>query len=252
MGLVKRITVLLSVGVMLFAGCSQKPVPRIDSYLGTTSEGDRVAVSDRVTNAPGPFDAGLVLINDTSAPGSAPALSDRAKSFLTDQIRQRIQAATPIRILKLVTVPESAQLQDESLLARLGREQGVSRLLLVVFSSEESEVPAYLPMTGDPEQGGQRPRVLGYEAVNYALAELALIDSTDGRVLLRSDGRAWTRLNRLNVPLKSNAYPVIHRSLRVAPIYPPEDQAKDILRSIAGDEALEQAVYKLEQAWPKS
>jgi hypothetical protein len=56
----------------------------------------------------------------------------------------------------------------------------------------------------------------------------------------------------LNVPINSNAYPVIHRSLRVAPIFPPEKDAKDILRSIAGDEALEQAVSKLEQAWKKT
>jgi len=125
-------------------------------------------------------------------------------------------------------------------------------VLVALFSSEESEVPTYLGVTGDPEQGGGRPGVPGYEAVNYALAELALIDAVSGQVVARSEGRVWVRLNRLNVPIKSNAYPVIHRSLRVAPIYPPEADAKDILRSIAGDEALEQAVAKLQEAWAKS
>ena len=59
-------------------------------------------------------------------------------------------------------------------------------------------------------------------------------------------------LNRLYVPKISNAYPVIHRSLRVAPIYPPETEAKDVLRSLAADEALEQAASKLHEAWAKS
>jgi len=137
-------------------------------------------------------------------------------------------------------------------MARLAQEQGLSYLLVALFSSEESEVPAYLSIMGDPEQAGGVGNVLGFEAQNYALAELALIDATSAQVIARSEGRAWSRLNRLNVPVQSNAYPVIHRSQRTAPIYPPEDQAKDVLRSIAGDEALEQAVAKLEQAWPRS
>ena len=123
--------------------------------------------------------------------------------------------------------------------------------MVAVFSSAESEVFAYLPLTGDPEQGGTRPLVPGFEAHNYALAELALVRIDNGTTLHRSDGRAWARLNRLNTPLDSNAYPVIHRSGRVAPIYPTEENAKDILRSIAGDEALEQAVMHMQESWAK-
>jgi hypothetical protein len=237
---------------LVLAGCSQKPLPRMDSYLGAGAQGEGVTVPGEAERASGPFAAGLLLINDTSAEGSAPALSDQTKAFLTDQVRKRVEATTLIRVVKVLTVADPSQPQDRQTLAGLAREQDLSHLLVALFSSAESEVPAYMPITGDPEQGGQRPLLPGYETVNYALAELALIDAAGGQVLARSDGRAWTRLNRLNVPMKSNAYPVIHRSLRVAPIYPPEDQAKEVLRSIAGDEALEQAVYKLEQDWPKS
>lgn len=241
----------LVIGFIVLTGCSQKPPQRMESYLGVAGPAERSAVSIQIEKAKGPFDAGLLLVNETAAEGSAPALSDQAKAFLTDQVRLRI-AKIPIRIAKVLTLADPSQRQSPQTLARLAREQGLSHLLLVLFSSAESEVPMMLPFGGDPEQGGGRPKALGFEAVNYALAELALVDVADGQVIARSDGRAWTRLNRLNVPVKSNAYPVIHRSLRVAPIYPPEDQAKDILRSIAGDEALEQAVYKLEQAWPRS
>lgn len=248
----RLMTVALFLSGMFLTSCSEKPLPRMDNYLGVVGQGQRSAVSLQAEKASGPFDAGLFLFNDTSAEGSAPALSDRAKAFLADQVRQRIEATTPIRVVKVLTVADPSQRQDRLTLARLAKEQGLSYLLVALFSSAESEVPANLPLTGDPEQGGGRPGVPGFQAVNYALAELALIQAADGEVIARSDGRAWSRLNRLYVPVKSNAYPVIHRSLRVAPIYPPEDQAKDILRSIAGDEALEQATYKLEQAWPRS
>ncbi|WP_455387826.1 hypothetical protein [Petrachloros mirabilis] len=248
----RLITLLLLFGSLMLTGCSQKPLPRMDNYLGVTGQGEERVALVQPQSATGSFDVGLLLINDTSGEGSAPALSDRAKAFLTDQVRQRVEPATPIRVVKVLTLADPSQRQDRQTLAKLAQEQGLSYLLLVLFSSSESEVPLYLPVTGDPEQGGGRPTALGLKTVNYARAELALIDATSAQVIARSDGRAWSRLNDLNVPINSNAYPVIHRSLRVAPIFPPEKDAKDILRSIAGDEALEQAVSKLEQAWKKT
>ena len=252
MARLKLLTSALLVGFIVLSGCSQKPPARMDSYLGAVGQGQESTVSLQAEQATGPFEAGLILLNDTSAEGSAPALSDRAKAFLADQVHKRIEATTPIRVVKVLTVADPSQRQDRQAFARLAKEQGLSYLLVALFSSAESEAPLYLPLTGDPEQGGGRPTALGFEARNYALAELALLDATSAQVIARSDGRAWSRLNRLNVPIESNAYPVIHRSLRVAPIYPPEKDAKDILRSISGDDALEQATYKLGLAWPRA
>jgi hypothetical protein len=248
----RLIAVALLLSSLIFTGCSQKPLQRMDNYLGPAGQGEQTAAAVQPQSVAGTFDVGLLLINDTSAKGSAPALSDHAKAFLTDQVSRRVEPATPIRVVKVLTVSDPSQRQDRQTLAKLAQEQGLSYLLVALFSSAESEVPLYLPLGGDPEQGGGRPTVLGFEADNYALAELALIDATSAQVIARSDGRAWSRLNRLNVPIKSNSYPVIHRSLRVAPIYPSEKDAKDVLRSVAGDEALEQAVSKLGQAWQKT
>ncbi len=239
-------------GPVLLSGCSQKPLARMDNYLGSAGQKDAGAVYVQPTGSPGPVEAGLLLINDTTAEGSAPAFSDATKAFLTDQVRRRAETSIPVRIVKVVSLDNSTQPRDHQALVKIARDQGLSNLLVALFSSAESEVPMMLPFTADPEQGGGRPRALGFEAVNYALAELALIETSGGQVVARSNGRAWSRLNRLNVPVKSNGYPVIHRSLRVAPIYPTEVEAKDVLRSVAGDEALEQAIYKLEQSWPKS
>jgi len=239
------------VGTVLSAGCSTKPPARITAYLGPAVESVQTTPAGLRPLAEAQLQTGLLLINDTSHVDSAPALSDGSLAFLSDAARHRIEQKTPIRITKVLPssglTPETAQ---ETVIS-LGREQGVPYILVVVFSSMESEIPLMLPFTGDPEQGGGRPGASGFEAINYALAELALLETGSGKVVARSEGRAWSRLNRLYVPVMSNAYPVIHRSLRVAPIYPKEENAKDVLRSVAGDEALEQAVYLWEMAWAK-
>ena len=252
MALGKMVTVALSCSALLLSACSQKPLSRINYYIGSTGESASLAASAQTGSISGPISAGLVLINDTSVSGATTVLSDKATAFLTQQVRGRVEGATPIRIAQVLTVASASQTQGPEGLAKLAREQGLTHLLVAVFSSDESEIPTYLPLTGDPEQGGSRPGVPGFEAVNYALAELALVDSRNGQVVARADGRAWARLNRLYVPKVSNSYPVIHRSLRVAPIYPPETEAKDVLRSLAADEALEQAAVRLHEAWAKS
>ena len=249
----RMLMIALSLSGLMVSGCAQRPLPLMESYVGggPAQSGHHAAVV-QLEPAAGPVKTGLLLINDTRAPGSAPGLSENGKAFLANRVRERVQSMTSIHVETILPFSAGAQLQGQEALAKVAKESGLPYLLVALFSSAESEVPAYLPLTGDPEQGGSRPNVPGYEAVNYALAELALIDAASGQVVARSDGRAWTRLNRLNVPVMSNAYPVIHRSLRPAPIYPPEADAKDILRSLAGDEALEQAVVRLQEAWTKS
>lgn len=239
-------TVALLLQVLLLVGCSQKPIARMDSYLGLPTQG-----ATGSTSASGPFDVGLLVINDSSAQDSAPALSDKARAFLTDQVKRRVEPTLPIHIVTVLAGTEGAVPHDPQQLRQLAQGQAVPYLLLALFSSAESEVPTYLGLNGSPEQGGGRPNVPGFEANNYALAELALVDVATGQLVARAEGRAWSQLLRLYVPIKSNVYPVIHRSLRTAPIYPPEDQAKDVLRSIAGDEALEQAVMHLQELWAK-
>ena len=244
-------TVALLLHALLLAGCSQTPIARLDSYLGLPTQGATAITTAPIDKSSGPFDVGLLVINDFSAQDSAPALSDKARAFLTDQVRRRVETTLPIRIVTVLAGTEAALPHDSQMLRQLAQERAVPYLLLALFSSAESEVPTYLGLGGSPEQGGGRPNVPGFEANNYALVELALMDVATGQLVARADGRAWSQLLRLSVPIKSNVYPVVHRSLRAAPIYPPEDQAKDVLRSIAGDEALEQAVMHLQQLWAK-
>lgn len=237
--------------ICLISACATKPVSRIEAYLGPTPTGAGQAFAETIRGAGGPLEVGLLVINDTTAPDSSPQLSANAKAFLANQIKQRVEEALPLRVVKVLDPLDVPQGQARPQVGQIGREQGVPYLLLAVVSNAESEVPMKLPLTGDPEQGGGRPGVSGFEMRTNALAELAVIESVTGQVVARADGQAWNRLNRLYVPVKSNAYPVIHRSLRVAPIYPKEENAKDIARSLAGDEAVEQAVYQLQEFWKR-
>jgi len=243
-------TVALLLPMFLFAACSQKPIARMDSYLGPPAQGT-AAKQAPIEKAAGPFNVGLLVINDVSAQDSAPALSDKARAYLTEQVKHRVETTLPIRVATVLPATEKSAPQDAETLRRLAQKEKVPYLLLALFSSAESEVPTYVGLGGSPEQGGGRPNVPAFEAINYGLAELALLDVATGQLVVRADGRAWSQLLRLYVPIKSNGYPVIHRSLRVAPIYPAEEQAKDVLRSVAGDEALEQAVMHLQETWAK-
>ncbi|WP_447978974.1 hypothetical protein [Candidatus Nitrospira bockiana] len=242
---------LISVVLLIvLAACSASPPARIDAYLGADAQRDRMELA--AISPDQLIDAGLLVLNDVTWPRSAPALSEESLHFLTDRTQQQVQEMLPIRIVKVLQDPGVLPTGNADQFVQLAKEQGLDYLLIAIFSSEESEIPLYLPLDGAPEQGGTRPKVPGFEAVNYALSELVLLDAKTGRPIAQADGRAWASLNRLYVPIKSNAYPVIHKSLRIAPIYPKEENAKDVLRSVAGDEALEQAVMHLNHALKKA
>ncbi len=244
-----RAKAVLIVGAWMISACATEPIARMDAYVEAPSAGVRQGVSESLRRSGGPVEVGLLMINDTTALNSSPALSPSANAFVVDHVRQRVEESLPIRVVKVLDPVGVPPGRARPQLGQLGRDHGVEYLLVAIISSVESEVPMKLPLTGDPEQGGGRPGTPGFEMRTNALAELAVIDVTTGQVVARAEGQAWNRLNRLYVPVKSNSYPVIHRSLRVAPIYPTEDNAKDVARSLAGDEAVEQAVYRLQELW---
>ena len=89
----------------------------------------------------------------------------------------------------------------------------------------------------------------GYEAQNFSVFELALLDSKTGRSVIQANGRAYSTLYRLNVPTDSNVYPVVVRARLFNPIYPQGNNAHDTLRGIAGDDAIKQGVMHLRIMW---
>lgn len=229
-------------------GCaSGAPPTRMDAYLGAAAAESTGGMAAEPRVPAGGLEVGLLVLNDTTAPHSAPPISEKAIEVLTKWTRDQVQQGLPIKVTTILPAADITSSGGSPQIVRLAKAHAVDAVLLVVFSSRESDVPAQLAM-GGPDA----TRVPGERVQNYALAEMALLDGKTGAVLARAEGRAWATLDRLDVPVRSNQYPVVRRALSASPIFPGEAEAPDTVRFVAGQDALEQAVRHLGEAWPFS
>lgn len=246
----RRVVSIMALSLMLSA-CSASPAPRLDAYLGPASRAEGAKGDAKLSIPEGGFPAALVVLNDTSGPKAAPRLSEETLTALTKRLQLLAEENFPIRITDVLR-PDGIEPRGEpGQFTELARSRGAEYVLLAIFSSAENEVPSQLPLQGFQQGGSSRGTALGYLAENYALVELALLDGATGAPLVAAGGRAWSTLERLNVPIESNVYPVVRRSQRVAPIYPAEENAKDVMRGVSADEAIDQAVMHMNDAWKK-
>lgn len=233
---------------LVFAGCGGGwPQARLDTFLGQQPENGRFAVAELPK---GPIHAGLWVLNDTGAPGSAPKLSETAFADLTEHVRRQLLHAVPIKVRVVRSLDPGSLPPDFATVLHWGQEQHVDYLVMAVLSSTEIEVPERFPWRGSTLGAIARGLQFGYRAENLALAELALVDGRTGRVLARVEGNAWASLDRLDPPIKSNEYPVVRRNLEDPPIYPEKEaDAHDVMRAVAAGDAIDQAVLHLKEAW---
>ena len=234
-------------------GCSSETTPkRLSLYLPAPS----VAVQ-----APGhgsvfsrvPIQAVLVILNDTGFQRSAPGLRTGTLQHLGERLKGELETQLPLQISSVI-YPEPIALNGSApSFSAMAKEQGVPYILVAVLSSSEVEVFERLPLQGTQQGGGLRSMGLpGYRAENYARMELAMVDGQTGQAVVTTDGQAWAVLERLEVPLASNVYPVVRRGQTQPPIYPNnEEDAYETLRWVSGQDALAQAVMHLEAVWRK-
>ena len=181
--------------------------------------------------------------------GLHPPLSPEAFAALSEGIRVQIMNAIPISFVKVLDGNGITPTGNPQEMVSIARQEGVGYLMVAILSSNESEVPTYLPINGIIQGGGGPPTTPGYEAQNFALAEFALVDGQTGSPIVQTHGRAYATLYRLNVPTESNAYPVVVRSRLFNPIFPQGNNAHDTLRGIAADDAIKNSVMKLATEW---
>ena len=236
---------------ILFA-CSTETPARINAYLGSGEGKGASSGSQSMQLSEGNIQAGLLVINDTSAPGSAPSLSPAMLNELTQGIQYQITKAVPVTFVKILDGNGISPQGNPQQLVDRAQQEGLGYLIVAVLSSNESEVPTYLPINGIIQGGGGPATTPGYEAQNFALAELALLDGNTGQSLLQSHGRAYSTLYRLNVPTESNVYPVVVRSRTFNPIYPQGNNAHDTLRGVSANDAIEQSVMHFKMEWDNS
>jgi len=232
-------------------GCSLDNSPkRLAAYLPQPI-GQADVVAKMAFPAEGVTGA-LVVLNDSGFEKSAPELRRGTLENLGEHLKTEIHKQLPIQ-LDSVVYPDGVQPDGSAdQFIQLAKEQNVPYLLLAVLSSSEWEVFDRLPMQGR-EGGGMRSQGMpGYRAENYARVELALLDGQTGQMVVSADGQAWAILERLAVPLESNVYPVVRRAQTQPPIYPnSEGEAFETLRWVSGQDAIGQAVMKMEILWKK-
>lgn len=239
-----RMMVCAWLGLGLLFGCAAVPAARIDAYLGPDSariDDPRIAQSSVL---PGSLlNAGLVVINDTTTPESAPALSEGALVTLTVQIRHRIGQTLPIDVTKTVPATDLRPGEDRGALVRLAARSGLRYLIIAVVSNVETSAPAMFEVVG----GSTSARGTAVDV--FALMELALLDSETGQVLVRGHGRDRARLNHLNGQDGSNEYPVIVRSIGTKESPSAGSTPRDALYLTAASDALDQALIRFSEAW---
>lgn len=232
---------------LVFAGCGEWPQARLDGYFGQQPAHDL----SRFAGLPGPVQAGLVVFNDTTAPDSAPELSEASLASLTGHVRKQLMHDVPLEVVRIVHSPNPGAAPSKfTSVLQWATDQHVEYLVMTVLSSTEIEVPERFPWRGSTLGAIARGLLFGYRAENLALAELALVHVPTGRVLARVEGQAWASLDRLDPPIESNEYPVVRRNLEDPPIYPEkEEDGHDVMRAVAAGDAIDQAVLHLKEAW---
>ena len=150
----------------------------MNAYLGQPDNQGSTFGSSSLPD--GSIQAALLTINDTTAPGSAPPLSSEAFAALSEGIRVQITNAVPLSIVKVLDNNGITPNENPQEILALAEQSGVKYLMVVIISSNESEVPTYLPINGIIQGGGMGADAPGYEAQNFALAEMSLLNSPHG------------------------------------------------------------------------
>ncbi len=243
---------LLCAVAVTFVGCTRDiPPKRLMAYLPQLDADARAGSPADLADLRDPVTAILIVCNDTGFPRSAPPLRKGTLVHLGDYLSMELRKQAPLEWSSMVypdrVTPEEAAVS----FVQLGKTNQVPYVVVALLSSAEWEVFDRLPLNGLQGSTGMRSAGLpGYRVENYARLELALLNVRTGRQLISTGGQAWAVLERLEVPLSSNLYPVVRRDVTQPPIYPnAEGEADETLRWVSGRDAIAQAAMHFGEWW---
>jgi hypothetical protein len=228
---------------LLLTGCAaQSPASRLDNYVGSAS-----APTEQRLPVERPLRAAMIVLSDTTAPDTAPALPDEAQLKIVAELREELSRGYPVLIDKVVPATDLPLPNGEpSQWTDLARRYGVGYLLLVVLSSTEQQYPTSIFL------GWTTHRQPGFRRDNWSLAEAALLDGGSRRVLLRAEGRGWATLDSPTAPGISQWYPVIYLRPQDPErrIWPPTYEGAPItLRLVSMKQAVQRLATNFQRAW---
>lgn len=231
--------------VVLTACASAVPPTRIGDYVSAEHKADEAALLKLEQR---PLQAGLVLVSDTTDPGSAPNLPDEAMLRLAETLKQDIGRSIPVFIKEIIPSDHIRPQPngDWAQFADLGRQHGLDYLVVVVLSSTEQEYPVtlFLGWTTHAQPGFRRD--------NWSLLEFALLDLKNNTSLMQAEGRGWATLDRPTAPGINQWYPVVYLRPQDPErrIWPPTyEGAPNTLRVVSFDQAEKRLAGKLQHTW---
>ena len=219
----KSLWLVVCVGFLIinFGGCVQAPSSRMPAILGLSVD-KKMTSSSILKQWPNHQTFGLITLSDATGPQAAPAISADMLSRLSQRSQLYLgkHCATPV--IKVIPNSGIQISQGLSSLLKAGRAHGAESLIFALFSSTEITEPATFG------EARMMTQMQGTTTHNSALVELGLIDVEQGVVTVQANGEAAESLDRLDAPIGDSP--------------PTFDEALDILRANAGQQALDKAL----------
>jgi hypothetical protein len=187
---------------------------------------------------------GLAFVPNIVQSDPPTSLSEDSLARFTARTKFELENKVPLDIQEVVRLETLQKGNSAEQLKGLAKDEKFEFVILILTSSEEVKTPAYLDASS-PDVG----ILPGNEIQNYALVEVALVDLQSGKSLIQAHGRSYALLEQLDVPLESNRYPLVKGSAMTNRMYPTEDMALEVLRTVALEEALDQAIMKFDHEW---
>ena len=241
--IMKVIPVIL---LYLMTACTTDSSPsRLQAYLSPESHPSAGAPQKLPTIPPDGLPLWLAFLPDAVEPSSI-TLSEDSWTRLEARTGHEVQTKLPVKVQGVVRLGEFNPEKGFEQLKTFGKDHNAQYFLLVLVSNAEVKTPAYFYVVPEVSE------LPGYQVKNHASIELALVDTNSEKLVTGVRGSSYATLEQLDVPLESNRYPAVFGTSMANRIFPPEDRALDILRMVAMDEALDQAVMKLENEWRKA
>ncbi|MDR4500299.1 MAG: hypothetical protein MRJ96_02435 [Nitrospirales bacterium] len=199
------------------------PVPRLSAVLELPA-----AVPTNASRQPDHWakiqTLGVATLSDATGPHAAPVISPAFLSRLTQRAKVNLEEQCSVPNVRIMSV-SGTEPHTGSTLIQQAKHSGLEFFLLVLFSSTEVNRSATF---GESRMMTQMP---GTTTDNHALVELALVDVAQGMIVQEASAVARESMDRLQVPLGEKQ--------------PTLDEALDILRANAGQQALDKALSTL-------
>jgi hypothetical protein len=222
---------MLLVCTFLIAGC-QTQAPRLSTYVGEV-EGLHASQNPHPQSLPSAINrVGVLIMTDSSFPNSALPLSPDMLAILENRLVKKMDEFFGLEVIPIRPEQQLQPTGDMSPFTHLTKIHKLDFMLLAVLSSTEEE--SHIEIGEET----MMTRMSGVSIDNEALAELALINADSGKIALHAAGNGASSMEQLAVPIGED--------------YSRKEDARDILRANAAQQALDQALLALQRQWGRS